>query len=159
MAPARTSPAGSEQAALVRRRLLWALDVVVAVAAAYFAVLLTVELSGQLAPTARNGLIALAALHGGALALRRRWPVPVLGVVLATGLLYSLSGLGVFRLGPAVYIAMYTVASRTARRTGVAALVAGVVTVPVAVILGRQFRGFDTPVLYLVMLIISWFLG
>jgi hypothetical protein len=51
----------------------------------------------------------LAALHIAPLALRRRWPAPVLGAMAASALLTIPLGVPLVVLGPAVLVAVYTI--------------------------------------------------
>ena len=77
----------------------------------------------------------LVILHVAPLAVRRRWPEAVLVVMLVTGLVFVALGFVAVGLGPAIVIAVYTVAARCPRRRAAVLLAGTTSTMAVAVAL------------------------
>jgi hypothetical protein len=73
-------------------------------------------------PLVLDGLLALA--HTLPLAVRRRWPVAVPAVGLATGAAFALLGFNLVVLTFALLVYVYTVATRCPRRVSLAGLAA-----------------------------------
>lgn len=99
--------------------LRWLFDAAIAIAATQLALSLTAEVapSGPLRPL----ILGLAAVHAIPLILRRRFPVQVFAIGLAAAVGYG-AFLPVFRLGPALLVALYTVTARCGRRASLAGL-------------------------------------
>ena len=97
----------------------WLLDVIVALGSAEFAVV-AIDAGGPDDAGAATYGFALA--HSLPLVVRRRYPRVVLAWTLATAALASVTGPPVFFLGPAVLVALYTVASSLSRRQSIAFL-------------------------------------
>ena len=77
----------------------------------------------------------LVVLHVAPLAVRRRWPEAVLVAMVMTGLVYVSLGFVFVGLGPAIVVAVYTVAARCPRRRAVVLLATATVVMAVAVAL------------------------
>jgi signal transduction histidine kinase len=113
----------------LRRRLWaagpWALDALLALAAtaAGVAVLASVLPPGAGGPLTAAAY-ALVVTHSLPLAVRRRFPLPVLAWALATGLAFAWLGFNLVPLGLSILIYVYTVASLCRRRVALAALAA-----------------------------------
>ncbi|HEY2762808.1 MAG TPA: sensor histidine kinase [Pseudonocardiaceae bacterium] len=131
--------AGADPAAWPPRRRLrgWtvvALDTLTVTALAVLAVYATVGTGiGFSDPAAAGGwLIALAITVP--LAFRRRWPLPVLGVVLASAMLGTVLGMPGAATVPAVAIALYPVAVSVTLRRSVIAVTAAALGVAAATV-------------------------
>ncbi len=121
-----SAPAGRPGA---RTRRSWLFDVVVALLAASFDLLLALTPSVSTLPAWAGGLIVLGMT--GPLVVRRAWPVPVF--VLIT-LVAGATGWWAHQIvwSPALAVALYTVAVRRPRREAIAACVVLLVAAPVA---------------------------
>jgi signal transduction histidine kinase len=135
----------------------WVVDGALAAAAAYAAVVLTVEISAGLPASTRWFALVLAAAHGAALVLRNVSLRAVLAVQAGTAIAYVALGLPVFMLGPAILVTLYTVGSRLPRRPAVIML--GAVQALLVILLWPSHRGFAPWVQYAVILAVAWFLG
>jgi signal transduction histidine kinase len=101
---------------------------------------------------------ALALLHTLPLAARRRFPGAVLGISVASGLAFAAISLPPFFLGPAILVAVYTVAAYGSRWVSLAGLAA--VEVALAAIERSPGRtGVDTLVVNMGVLAAAWLLG
>jgi signal transduction histidine kinase len=101
---------------------------------------------------------ALALLHTLPLAARRRFPGAVLGISVASGLAFAAIGLPPFLLGPAILVAVYSVAAYGSRWVALAGLaVAEVGLVAVQLTPGRT--GADTLVINMGVVAAAWLLG
>jgi signal transduction histidine kinase len=143
-------------AADTRRRVL---DAALAAAAAYAAVVLTLELAAGLPAPVRIAALLLAGGYGAALAFRGFWPRGVLAVQAAIAIGYVALGFPVFMLGPAVLVTMYTVASRIDRRAALATLAVAEALLAVLLWIGPSFPGVGSWVLFSALLAGAWFLG
>jgi signal transduction histidine kinase len=103
----------------------WVLDGLLAVVAAGagVATLTTVLPFDPGSPRAWAAYLLVLA-HTLPIAVRRRWPLPVLGWGLATGVAFAALGLNLVTLTFAVLIYVYTVAARCSRRRSLAGLAA-----------------------------------
>jgi hypothetical protein len=103
----------------------WVIDGLLAVAAAGVGVaaLVTVLPFDPGSPRAWAAYLLVAA-HTLPIAVRRRWPVAVLGWGLATGVAFAALGLNLVPLSFAVLIYVYTVAAHRPRRISLAGLAA-----------------------------------
>jgi signal transduction histidine kinase len=139
----------------------WVLDGLLAVAAAGFGVL-TLASVLPFDPGDPRAVAAYLLLLGHTLplALRRRFPVPVLAWALATGLAFASLRLNLVSLGLAVLVYVYTVASRCPRRVSLAGL-AATVAMLLAVFLVRPRAIGDRGTLVIDCLIVAaaWWLG
>jgi signal transduction histidine kinase len=135
------------------------LDVTLAAVAASAAVVLTSELTAGVPTPVRLALLALAALHGSVLVLRRVTPLGVLAVQALTAIAYVGLGMPVFMLGPAILVTLYTVAVRVTRRAALVSL--GLAEALTAVLLWSSptFPGFASLAQYAALLAGAWFLG
>jgi signal transduction histidine kinase len=149
----------------LRRRLWaagpWALDVLLALAATTAGVLV---LASVLPPAAGGPLTtaayALVVAHSLPIAVRRRFPLPVLAWALATGLAFAWLGFNLVPLGLSILIYVYTVASLCRRRVALAAL-AATEALLVLVFLARPDTLGDRTTLLgdLVAVAAAWWLG
>lgn len=130
-------------------------DVLVAVAFAALSVFLIVGLIDDSGGRAKAG--ALTVLHIAPLAVRRRWPLPVLAAMAASALLTVPLGVPLVVLGPVVLVAVYTVGLAVEPRRSRQAL-AGTLVVMAAVVLGN---GMDagTVASDAVAIVVAWWLG
>jgi len=94
------------------------LDVALGAVGAYAAVVLTAEITVGLPGRYAAAAVVLAAAHGGSLAFRSVAPRAVLAVQAGTAVAYVALDVPAFMLGPAVFVTMYTVASRTKTSAG-----------------------------------------
>jgi signal transduction histidine kinase len=94
----------------------WAFDVLVALAASAVAVPVTIHDNGRPQPL----VIVVLALGTAPLVVRRIWPLPVFGAVLAINLAAGLAGHAHPLNGAAVLVALYTVAATRPRRDALA---------------------------------------
>ncbi|HEX8347648.1 MAG TPA: histidine kinase [Actinoplanes sp.] len=141
------------------RARAWLLDAAIAIAAASAAVLLTTELTAALPTVARAILVALAAVHGGALVLRRVTPVGVLAAQAVTAVAYVAIGMPVFMLGPAILVTLYTAAVRLTRRAALVSLASAEAVTAVLLWAGPSFPGVASWVQFAALLTGAWFLG
>ena len=96
----------------------WVLDGVLAVAVAGVGVTqLATVLPLDLGSPRSVGAYLLVLAHTLPLAVRRRWPLAVLAVGVATGAAFAALGLSLVVLTVALLIAVYTVAARCPRRS------------------------------------------
>jgi hypothetical protein len=112
-------------------------DVLIAVGFGVISVSITVGFADD--PAARAVGVGLAILHVAPLAVRRRWPVLVLGAMVVTGLAYVMAGFPPVGLGPAIVAAVYTVAAYRPRSVSAPA-VAGVTLAMVGVVVAWGAR-------------------
>jgi signal transduction histidine kinase len=103
----------------------WALDGLLAVATAAAGVTLLATVL-PFDPGSPRSLVAylLVLAHTLPIAVRRRWPLPVLAAGLATGAAFAALGLNLVALTFALLIYVYTVAARCPRRVSLAGLAA-----------------------------------
>jgi signal transduction histidine kinase len=101
---------------------------------------------------------ALALLHTLPLAARRRFPGAVLGISVASGLAFAAIGLPPFLLGPAILVAVYSVAAYGSRWVALAGLAVAEVGL-VAVQLTPVKHDALTLVVFMGILAVAWLLG
>jgi signal transduction histidine kinase len=101
---------------------------------------------------------ALALLHTLPLAARRRFPGAVLGISVASGLAFAAIGLPPFFLGPAILVAVYSVAAYGSRWVALAGLAVAEVGL-VAVQLTPVKHDALTVVVFMGILAVAWLLG
>jgi signal transduction histidine kinase len=130
-------------------------DVLIAIGFGAISVSITLGIVDDSA--ARAVGVCLAILHVAPLAVRRRWPELVLGVMAVTGVVYVVVGFPPVGLGPAILAAVYTVAVYRPRSRSVPA-VAGV-TVAMAGVVVASGAGLDTAVANIVVFGVAWALG
>ena len=99
----------------------------------------------------------LVVLHVAPLAVRRRWPEAVLVAMVVTGLVYVSLGFVAVGLGPAIVIAVYTVAARCPRRR--AAVLLAVTTLAMAVAVALTGSGPATVVANVAVFATAWLVG
>jgi signal transduction histidine kinase len=139
----------------------WVLDGLLAVAAAAAGVsLLATALPPDPASPRAWAAYLLVLAHTLPIAVRRRWPLPVLAVGLATGAAFAALGLNLVVLSFAILVYVYTVAARCPRRVSLAGLAATEVLLWV-VWLARPRSIGDRSTLVLDALIVAaaWWLG
>jgi signal transduction histidine kinase len=139
----------------------WVLDGLLAVAAAGFGVLtLSSVLPFDLGNPRAVAAYLLLLGHTLPIALRRRFPVPVLAWALATGLAFASLRLNLVSLGLAVLVYVYTVASRCPRRVSVAGLAATVaMLLAVFLVRPRAIGDRGTVVIDCLTVAAAWWLG
>jgi signal transduction histidine kinase len=138
----------------------WVFDGVLALAAAGVSTSLFVsDLSGSGLPRSRLALgYALALLHTLPLAARRRFPGAVLGISAVSGLAVAALGLPPIVLGPAILVAVYSVAAYGDRWVSLAGLaVAEVGLAAIQFTPGRQQA--VTLVVDMLVVAAAWLLG
>jgi signal transduction histidine kinase len=101
---------------------------------------------------------ALALLHTLPLAARRRFPGAVLGISVASGLAFAAIGLPPFFLGPAILVAVYSVAAYGSRWVAVAGLAVAEVGLVAVQLTPVKHQG-ETLVGYMGILAVAWLLG
>jgi signal transduction histidine kinase len=139
----------------------WVLDGLLAVVAAGVGVatLATVLPFDPGSPRAWAAYLLVLA-HTLPIAVRRRWPLPVLGWGLATGVAFAALGLNLVTLTFAVLIYVYTVAARCPRRRSLAGLAATeAVLVLVWLARPRSIGDGGTLVLDGLIMAAGWWLG
>jgi len=96
-----------------------------------------------------------------ALVVRRRWPLPVLGVTLAAATLYSARHYPEGGTGWAIFVALYTVAVVEERRRLVVAAAATVALLAVAseLVFYRSTMFDGEPLYFAVLMLSAWWLG
>jgi signal transduction histidine kinase len=99
----------------------------------------------------------LVILHVAPLAVRRRWPEAVLLAMVVTGLVFVSLGFVAVGLGPAIVIAVYTVAARCPRRRAAVVLLGTTSTMAVAVALSGS--GPATVVANVAVFATAWLVG
>jgi signal transduction histidine kinase len=139
----------------------WVLDGLLAMAAAGFGVLTLAPVLPFDPGDPRTVAAYLLLLgHTLPLALRRRFPVPVLAWALATGLAFATLGLNLVSLGLAVLVYVYTVASRCPRSVSLAGLAATVAALlAVFLVRPRAIGDRGTVVIDCLMVAAAWWLG
>jgi signal transduction histidine kinase len=139
----------------------WVLDGLLAVAAAGFGVLtLTSVLPFDPGDPRAVAAYLLLLAHTLPIALRRRFPVPVLAWALATGLAFASLRLNLVSLGLAVLVYVYTVASRCPRRVSLAGLAATVaMLLAVFLVRPRAIGDRGTVVIDCLIVAAAWWLG
>jgi signal transduction histidine kinase len=101
--------------------------------------------------------IGLGVVHCSALAFRRKWPVGVIGAMIATGLVYTLAGFPPVGLGPAIVAAVYSVAAYRPRRQSVPAT--ALASLAMAIALVPTSMGVDTAVGNALVFGVAWLVG
>jgi signal transduction histidine kinase len=134
----------------------WLLDGALAAVATQVAVVLTAEVAPSGSP--RLVLLGLAVVHAAPLVLRRRFPVPVLATSVAAGAAYGVF-LPAFRLGPALLVALYTVAARCERRTSLAGLTTAGVGLAISAASTSWLTDLGSWATYAGLLVGAWLLG
>jgi signal transduction histidine kinase len=115
-------------------------------------------LAGTSGDTGRMALgVVLALMHVLPLAVRRRWPEQVLVTMVVTGVLFVMAGYPPVALGPAIVVAVYTVAARCPRRR--AGVLLGVSTAVMATAVLLTGSGPDTVVANVLVFGVAWLVG
>ena len=139
----------------------WVVDLAVAVFSTGAAVVLhgeVVALTGAANPAASAGTV-VAAVHGASTIVRRRYPIPVLATLVATGALTATLGFPVYMLGPAVLFAMYSAGARLRERPSFVTAVAVPVAVALLVAVGPAYPGPASTLFFSAMTAGAWWLG
>jgi signal transduction histidine kinase len=136
------------------------IDVVIAVFSTGAAVALHLEV---VSARGEVGLVtvalAVATIHGSAVLLRKKSPLWVLAVLMATAWLYVWLGFPAYMLGPATVFAMYSAAVQLPRRMSLAAAAIVVANMIALLGAGPGFPGLGSIVLYGGIIVFSWGLG
>ena len=148
-----------------RRRLAtagpWVFDGLLAVAAAGFGVVALAPVL-PLSPGQPRAVAAYALIlaHSLPIALRRRFPVQVLGCGLATGLAFASLRLNLVALGLGILIYVYSVAALRPRRVSLAGLAATQAMLVLVFLVRPRALGDRTTLLVdVVMVAAAWWLG
>jgi len=138
-----------------------AFDAALALVAAGVGLSLTVPLVAEPVPgEVAAALYALVLLHTLPIAFRRRYPLPVLVVGLATAAGVVALGVPLIVLGPAILVPVYTVAARCDRRVSLAGAVAVEAGAVLAELLRPRTLGDPTTLLTLAFVLgVVWLLG
>jgi signal transduction histidine kinase len=99
----------------------------------------------------------LAIAHTAPLVVRRRYPLAVLGAMIATAFIYTLAGFPSVGLGPAALVAVFTVASACDRRRSL--LATGAATASMALIVSVSGAHIETIVANGIAFAVAWFIG
>jgi signal transduction histidine kinase len=99
----------------------------------------------------------LAIAHVAPLVVRRRYPLAVLGAMIATAFVYTLAGFPSVGLGPAALVAVFTVASACDRRRSL--LATGAATASMALIVSVSGAHIETIVANGIAFAVAWFIG
>jgi signal transduction histidine kinase len=141
----------------------WVFDSVLALVAAGLATAILVPMVSV--PVARGvpvGVLALGyglvLLHTLPLAVRRRFPGTVLALCVATGLAFAALFMPPFLLGPAILVAVYSVAAYGSRRVSVAGLAVAEIGLA-AVWLTPAMLERSTFLLFMGVIAVAWVLG
>ena len=133
-------------------------DLFDALVALGFAALSLTILAGTIGASGPMGLgVVLALLHVLPLAVRRRWPEPVLETMVVTGVVFVVAGYPPVALGPAIVVAVYTVAARCPRRRAAVLLCTSTAVMAAAVALTGS--GPDTVVSNVLVFGVAWLVG
>jgi signal transduction histidine kinase len=137
------------------------LDGLLALAATAFGLLTLASILPADPWTARTAAAyALVAAHTLPIAVRRRFPLPVLAWGLATGLAFAALRLNLVSLGVAILVYVYTVAAQCRRRTSIAGLAATeAMLTMVWLARPRSVGGRSTLVIDCLMVAAAWWLG
>jgi signal transduction histidine kinase len=130
-------------------------DVLIALGFGAISVSITVGVVDD--PAARAVGVGLAILHVAPLAVRRLWPVLVLGAMAVTGVAYVIAGFPPVGLGPAIVAAVYSVAAYRPRSVSAPA-VAGVTLAMVGVVVASGAR-LATAVANILVFGVAWAVG
>jgi signal transduction histidine kinase len=103
--------------------------------------------------------VALALVHTLAIAGRRRAPMAVLLICVASGIGYAATGLPVVGLGPAIVVPVYTVAAQLDRQHSLLGLVLAQAGALAAQLLAHNQAGVDTDIGNAIVLSAAWLLG
>jgi signal transduction histidine kinase len=99
----------------------------------------------------------LAVAHSAPLVVRRRYPLAVLGTMIATAFAYTLAGFPAVGLGPAALVAVFTVAAACERRRSVPATGAAIASM--ALIVSLSDAQLETIVANGITFGVAWFIG
>jgi signal transduction histidine kinase len=149
----------------LRRRLSaagpWALDALLALAATAAGVLVLASVLPPRAGDPRTAAAyALVVAHSLPIAVRRRFPLPVLAWALATGLAFAALGFNLVPLGLSILIYVYTVASQCRRPVALAALAATEALLVLVFLVWPNALGDRTTLLSdLLAVAAAWWLG
>lgn len=102
---------------------------------------------------------ALVVVHAGAVAWRRRAPLTVLGVNVASGVAFCAIGFPPVALGVALPVALYTAGGRVERRRSLPALVVTVTAMVATLRLSSPDTDASTLAGNALVLVVAWFLG
>ncbi|HEX2299322.1 MAG TPA: sensor histidine kinase [Pseudonocardiaceae bacterium] len=133
--PAPRDPAVPPPRLRLRSWQLVVLDVLTAAALTALAVYSTLDVATGLSSATAILVWLLALAVGLPLAVRRKWPVPVFGLVLGSTILAVLAGMSEVATVLAVAVALYPVALAAGRRCAAAALAVAVLGVTLAGVL------------------------
>ena len=138
----------------------WAFDVTVAVLLVALSLTIFLPMAARNSPESDEtlGLVLLVA-HSGCLVWRRKAPLVVMALNLATAATFYALGFPVVALGVAILVALYTVASRTERGSSVIALVVTTVVMGVVLLLADERSDPSTVAGNAIVLGVVWFLG
>lgn len=103
--------------------------------------------------------VALVVAHGGSVAWRRRAPLPVLAVGLATGGAFCALGFPAVALGVALPVAVYSVGAHVDRRRSLMALLVAVAGMAATLSLTPERSDPSTITGNAIVLGVAWFLG
>lgn len=134
-------------------RRAWALDALLATLIASFEVAQTFDSD----PSPPAGAIVFAFVAGAVLVLRRRHPLPTLGVALAAALGVAIAGVTPLAIAP--LIALYTVATLYERRTSLVALGLAMLLAVVTTLVVPAGDELLEPVLAAAASVVAWGLG
>jgi signal transduction histidine kinase len=137
----------------------WAFDALIALFLAFVSmtVLVSIESREDLGQVPLG--VALLAVHSGVVVFRRRAPVAVLAVNLATGVAVCALGYPFVVLGVAVLVALYTVAARRERTVSLPALGVVVAAMTGIVVLAQSAGDPSTIIGNAIGFGVVWFLG
>ena len=138
---------------------MWALDVGLAGFCTVAAVLLYLEVVTDRGEAVSALALAVAVVHGGSILFRRRFPLAVMVVLLITATGYVALGFPAFMLGPAILIAVYTVAALLDRGRSLLVLAATEAALVGLLVAGSAFPGWESVFLYALIVAAAWFLG
>ena len=96
--------------------------------------------------------------HMAPLVVRRRYPLAVLGAMIATAFVYTLAGFPSVGLGPAALVAVFTVASSVATVGGHCSAT-GAATASMALIVSVSGAHIETIVANGIAFAVAWFIG
>ena len=134
-------------------------DILVAVALVALGLSLLIPLADRNEIDSTPLAIVLVVVHAGCLAWRRRAPVTVFAVNLASAVAFITLGYPVTGLGVAVLVALYTVASLCDRRTSLVALAIAWLGMTTVWAISSWSGDLSTLAGNLVVLGVVWFLG
>ena len=135
------------------------LDVALAALCAFAAWTLAAEITATRSSGLATAAALTAALHGASVGLRRVAPWVMVALLSVTAVTYALLGLPVAFLGPAVLVAVYSIAAQMSRRTALATLAGIEAGMAVLILLGPGDLGPDSWLFFGGLVAGAWFLG